>query len=270
MLAEMIEDTYYEVEMSPIAHEPANVFYHNLGECYKWKESGKPLRILRDGKVVAELASWNTINIKENKEIVRLMNPKNNPYGDFTFLPTWALYTRHYYKLYDLSCGSKTKNGTIQLDKYQPPKNKPTPQQIIGELGENAIEAYYPQAVKTLDWYDPTKDGTMGSVMLYEAKTVQLNQKTQSFWMSVNQGNKLDGVDLLFFIEIPQPHEEHIAKVYLAIDHKNSWEYAYKNDGTKVRSYPLTKCLYQFSMDKETTLKIMQLSDDISTFRNKR
>lgn len=269
MLADMIEDTFYEVEMPASAWEPANVFKHQpYGECENWKKSGKPLRILREGKLVAELSSWKAINIKENSSIVKLMNPKNNRFGDYTWIPTWVLYTKHYYKLYDLSCGSKTAQGVIHLTKYETkkPQQVKSPQIIIGELGEDVIESYYDQAIKTSDWFDSEKDGTMGSIMRYEVKTIQLNKSTQGFWMSESQGPKLDGVDLLFFIEVPET-EFDLAKVYLVINHKNCFDYAYRNDGTRVRNYPLTNCLYQFTIDKDKSKIMFEQSKLISTWR---
>jgi hypothetical protein len=121
-----------------------------------------------------------------------------------------------------------------------------------GKIGEDAIAEFF-GFKKTNNWYDPEKDGSAECTGVdYEVKTFRLNFKTQGFWIDQSQYNKVDNVDALFFVRIPESESE-LAQVYLATNHKDpkSYRIASRRDGTKVRCYQLTKCLPLFKIDAE-------------------
>lgn len=110
-----------------------------------------------------------------------------------------------------------------------------------GEIGEQIVSDFFQDARRTNDWYDDKKDGTING-MSYEVKTNRLNYSTQSFWIDKKQWPKCDGVDLLFFVKIPEKEEDGIV-LYLSINHKNKKSLAYPSDGRVCRKYPLTECI---------------------------
>lgn len=110
-----------------------------------------------------------------------------------------------------------------------------------GEIGEQIVSDFFQDARRTNDWYDDKKDGTING-MSYEVKTNRLNHSTQSFWIDKKQWPKCDGVDLLFFVKIPEKEEDGIV-LYLSINHKNKKSLAYPSDGRVCRKYPLTECI---------------------------
>ena len=110
-----------------------------------------------------------------------------------------------------------------------------------GEIGEQIVSDFFQDARRTNDWYDDKKDGTING-MSYEVKTNRLNHFTQSFWIDKKQWPKCDGVDLLFFVKIPEKEEDGIV-LYLSINHKNKKSLAYPSDGRVCRKYPLTECI---------------------------
>lgn len=110
-----------------------------------------------------------------------------------------------------------------------------------GEIGEQIVSDFFKDARRTNDWYDDKKDGTING-MSYEVKTNRLNHSTQSFWIDKKQWPKCDGVDLLFFVKIPEKEEDGIV-LYLSINHKNKKSLAYPSDGRICRKYPLTECI---------------------------
>ena len=110
-----------------------------------------------------------------------------------------------------------------------------------GEIGESAVLEFFKDAVRTHDWYDATKDGTING-MTYEVKTMRLNHVSQSFWIDQKQWPKCDSVDLLFFVKVPEKEEDGII-LYLSINHKNKKSIAYPSDGRVCRKYPLTECI---------------------------
>ena len=127
-----------------------------------------------------------------------------------------------------------------------------------GKIGEDAISEFF-GFTKTNNWYDPEKDGSAETGVNYEVKTFRLNYKTQGFWVDQSQYNKVDNVDVLFFVRIPESESE-LAQVYIATDHKNSYKIAYRRDGTKVRCYQLTKCLPLFKIDSERSRMLYENS----------
>lgn len=110
-----------------------------------------------------------------------------------------------------------------------------------GEIGESIVLEFFRDAVRTSDWYDDKKDGMING-MTYEVKTMRLNHSSQSFWIDSKQWPKCDGVDLLFFVKVPEKEEDGIV-LYLSINHKNKKSIAYPTDGRICRKYPLTECI---------------------------
>jgi hypothetical protein len=139
---------------------------------------------------------------------------------------------------------------------------------IIGNIGEKAVESAF-KTRRSDDWYDDNKDGTIGG-MTYEVKTFRLNNKTKGFWLGENKTRtmwkKVDNVDMLFFVMIPESETESAA-IYLCIDHKNCWEKARRNNGEGVRSYPLSKCLQISTIGTRWSKTLYEHSIKISTYR---
>ena len=69
---------------------------------------------------------------------------------------------------------------------------------------------------------------------------MRLNNKTQEFWIEEKQFWKLDNVDVLFFIKVPESLEEGI-HVYRCKDHKHFYRnFVFKDK--KFRGYPIINC----------------------------
>ena len=128
----------------------------------------------------------------------------------------------------------------------------------IGEIGEEIVSELLAGSERTDDWYDSKKDGVYNE-MTYEVKTFRLNHKTKSFWVDKTQWRKVDQVDMLFFVKVPEHLDEEL-KVYLCINHKNCWKHYYKNDGTMVRGYPLTSCIPYGSIDDDRATVVYENS----------
>lgn len=111
-----------------------------------------------------------------------------------------------------------------------------------GEIGEQLIEEQFPKAERTDDWFDSTKDGTIRE-KTYEVKTFRLNNKDQGFWVDSSQFRKLDNVDILYFVKIPESLEEG-ATIYECIDHKSEDAYEPFKLGPikQMRCYFLDNC----------------------------
>jgi len=131
----------------------------------------------------------------------------------------------------------------------------------MGNIGELAVEEHF-DSQRTDDWYDSRKDGMINN-MSYEVKTFRLNGKTKGFWIDKSQWKKVDGVDILIFVRVPETTDER-ARIYVCINHKNCWQKAYRNDGTGVRSYPLTNCIYIGTIGEERSLQLYEHSVKIS------
>lgn len=116
--------------------------------------------------------------------------------------------------------------------------------ETIGDIGEVIIQEFF-NSTRSNYKYDQEKDGMIVE-MTYGAKTFRLNKKTQSFWLSNNkigmQWSYIDKLKLLFFIRVPET-ENDLGELYLAIDHRNSYDMVTTNQGVPCRSYPLTSCL---------------------------
>ncbi len=111
-----------------------------------------------------------------------------------------------------------------------------------GEIGEQLIEEQFPKAERTDDWFDSTKDGTIKE-KTYEVKTLRVNNKDQGFWIESDQFRKLDGVDILYFVKIPESLEEG-ATIYECIDHTSEDAYEPFNLGPikQMRCYFIDNC----------------------------
>lgn len=142
--------------------------------------------------------------------------------------------------------------------------------QFIGDIGEQVVQEFF-NSNRSEDWFDSEKDGTV-SGMTYEVKTFRLNFSTRGFWLGQNKSKtmwkKVDEVDMLFFIRIPE-REAELASLYLCIDHRNCWTKQYRNDGTGVRCYPLNRCIKLCTLSPERSIKLYENSIKISSHERK-
>lgn len=131
-----------------------------------------------------------------------------------------------------------------------------------GEIGESIVLEFFGDAVRSRDWYDDKKDGTINH-LTYEVKTMRLNHVTQSFWLDAKQWPKCDGVDLLFFVRVPESETEGI-RLYLSINHKDKKSMAYPSDGRVCRKYPLTECLLLCTINDNRVQELLEHSKALS------
>lgn len=131
-----------------------------------------------------------------------------------------------------------------------------------GEIGESIVLEFFGDAVRTHDWYDDKKDGTIHG-MTYEVKTSRLNYSSKSFWIDSKQWPKCDGVDLLFFVKIPEKEDDGIV-LYLSINHKAKKSLAYPSDGRICRKYPLTECIPLCTITDSRVQELLEHSKAIS------
>ena len=107
---------------------------------------------------------------------------------------------------------------------------------IVGDLGEKivktSLEALGLQVMMSESQYDRVKDMVVEGETV-EVKTLTLIKKYQAFCMEPSQWKKLDNVDRLFFVEIPNYGNPVI--VYEAVE-KNHFTESF-NGGIK-RFYP--------------------------------
>jgi hypothetical protein len=143
---------------------------------------------------------------------------------------------------------------------YKQP-NKKESQYIIGNTGEDGVARHY-NAVRSEDWYDPTKDGHIKDLS-YEVKTLRLNYHYGAFWIDKSQFKKLDNCDILFFVRIPENKNQR-ANIFLFMDHKNSWEKAYDKNGVGFRLYPIKRCIKIADLTEEESLTLLHHSINIS------
>jgi len=136
-------------------------------------------------------------------------------------------------------------------------------QYIIGSIGEDLVTEHFKFSEKTDDWYDSTKDGTIQD-FTYEVKTMRLNFRDNGFWIHENQWKKVDGVDLLFFVKVPEKEEEGL-RLYQMLDHKRTFKMI-THKGKKVRVYPFTRCLLLDIIYDNRALQVLEASKSISTW----
>lgn len=139
-----------------------------------------------------------------------------------------------------------------------------TTAEVIGDIGEVIVQEFF-DSTRSVYKYDAEKDGYINK-MNYAVKTFRLNKKTRGFWMSDNKTKimwkNVDAVPLLFFIRVPET-ENDVAELYLAIDHRNSFDMVTTNAGIPCRNYPLTKCLKLYNIDKDRSRQLYENSTQI-------
>jgi hypothetical protein len=263
MLQDLIETQYFELELPLAAGEVSNIFHYHRDQEKYWKMSNKPLRVSQSGNVIADFSRWS--DIVKNSKVKEVIN-KNS--SNYTWFPTYIMHHRELFKLYD-SKFAKTDQGMIPVtilnstESPVKPVRDETAAISIGEIGEQAVASHF-NAQRSEDWYDSEKDGMVGD-LTYEVKTFQLNNKYQGFLVEPSQWQKLDGVDMIFFVRVPDK-ENDLSQAYLVINHKTGYHHEYVKD-KKLRCYPLTNCLKQFTMDPEQSKTIFEMSKKISTWR---
>ena len=131
----------------------------------------------------------------------------------------------------------------------------------VGDIGEQLVEEFFPKAERTDDWFDSEKDGTIKE-KTYEVKTFRLNNRDQGFWVDSSQFTKLDNVDILYFIKIPESKEEG-ATLYECID-KSKYKKIPGIPITEMRLYHIDNCKFIGNVNDERTNTIMNASKKIS------
>ena len=135
-----------------------------------------------------------------------------------------------------------------------------------GTIGENLVANFFPFAEKTADWYDRVKDGWIGNLR-YEVKTLRLNKRDQGFWIAENQFFKLDNVDVLIFVNIPEKKNDS-AIMYLFNNHKDPSsydEFLYQERG--MRNYKLTNCIALCIIDPMASKELYEHSNKMRTYK---
>tara|TARA_B100000963_G_scaffold361113_1_gene394916 strand:+ start:5341 stop:5781 length:441 start_codon:yes stop_codon:yes gene_type:complete len=132
----------------------------------------------------------------------------------------------------------------------------------LGKLGENLIKQKIVGATKTDDWYDRTKDGTIGT-RTYEVKTARLNNKHQGFFLDESQYNKIDNVDINFYVRVPETPAQKI-KYYRY--YADRWIEEFEMNGTLGRLYHINHMDYiGVEKDPKLTIEALELSKALST-----
>ena len=136
-----------------------------------------------------------------------------------------------------------------------------------GELGEQLIAEHFKHAERTDDWFDSEKDGTLKD-KTYEVKTFRLNNKDEGFWVDSSQFTKLDNVDILYFVKIPESKEEG-ATIYECINHtsKDAYEGFIQGQFKQMRSYHLDNCKFIANINDERTDMIYEYSVSMSKWK---
>ena len=129
-----------------------------------------------------------------------------------------------------------------------------------GELGEQLVEEHFKHAERSDDWFDSEKDGTIKE-KTYEVKTFRLNNRDQGFWVESSQFNKLDNVDILYFVKIPETKEEG-ATIYECLNHKslNVYENFVLGQFKQMRCYFIDNCKFIANINDERTDTIYENS----------
>ena len=133
----------------------------------------------------------------------------------------------------------------------------------LGKLGENLIRDKIVGATKTDDWFDSTKDGTIGT-RTYEVKTSRLNNKHQGFFLDESQYEKIDNVDINFYVRVPESPAQKI-KYYRY--YANRWIEQIEMNGTIGRIYHIDHMDYiGIEKDPKMTMEALELSKSLSTY----
>lgn len=141
----------------------------------------------------------------------------------------------------------------------------------MGEIGETYVSGYFSSAVRSTDWFDDEKDGVIdGADLSYEVKTQRYNMAYQGFIIPPDQYAKVDSVDLLFFVRVPELSHQPMS-LYMYPNHQTCRRRRSINvRSTMQRLYPLTKCFQLDSMVNEKSERLQWLSDQVSTFKGLR
>jgi hypothetical protein len=141
----------------------------------------------------------------------------------------------------------------------------------MGEIGERYISDYFSSAVRSTDWFDDQKDGVIdGSDLSYEVKTQRYNFAYRGFIVDSSQYTKVDKVDLLFFVRVPELSSQPMS-IYLYANHRMcTSRKSVSMRGAMQRLYPLTKCFQLDSIVNEQSARLQWLSDQVSTFKGQR
>ena len=136
-----------------------------------------------------------------------------------------------------------------------------------GEIGEQLVEEFFPKAERTDDWFDSKKDGTIKE-KTYEVKTFRLNNKDQGFWVDSSQFRKLDNVDILYFVKIPESLDEG-ATIYECMNHTGEDAYEPFKLGPikQMRCYFLDNCKFIANINDERTNTIYENSISMSKWK---
>jgi hypothetical protein len=130
----------------------------------------------------------------------------------------------------------------------------------LGMIGENLIKNKIVGATKTDDWYDSEKDGTIGT-QIYEVKTLRLNHKHQGIVIDITQWNKIDNVDINFWVRVPESVNDKIKYYRYHAKHFKEMNM----NGTRVRVYPIGRMEYiGTEKNPNMTTKMLSLSKRLS------
>jgi len=142
----------------------------------------------------------------------------------------------------------------------------------IGNIGEEIVDFIYSRfgSKRSDDWYDAQKDGTIyipwnkGRWLTQECKCMRLNNKYQEFWINENQFHKLDNVDILFFIQVPESLEDGLV-LYRFKNHTTAFRVFNFKDRI-LRGYHIDNCKKIMTIhDKELVEEVFYSSKSIST-----
>ncbi len=134
----------------------------------------------------------------------------------------------------------------------------------LGMMGEDLIYEKINKATKTDDWYDSEKDGTIGK-QTYEVKTLRLNHKYQGIFIDQKQWKKIDGVDINFWIRVPEYAGEKI-KYYRY--YADQYSDVVIMNGTQGRIYPLNRMAFiGIEEDEDISKKMLENSIKLSTWK---
>ena len=135
----------------------------------------------------------------------------------------------------------------------------------IGNIGEVAVQRQF-NSDRSEDWYDPEKDGMIGD-QTYEVKTFRLNNGTNSFWVGQNatntQWSKIENVDRLFFIKVPE-YKDELATLFECHDHRKCWFREKTNKGLPIRAFPITSCEELSKLTPEESIELYNNSKKLS------
>lgn len=275
----MTAEDFYILKVKDDLKQITNAFYHRPKEWDEWKKSKKPLRIVNDAGVVCDMPSLDEL-MKNSWIATTIKEYLSQRWG---WLPIWKIYQSFStFRLYWSGPNqnySNTKQGWIktqdQVDQNEKPKlpsfawtkdDLDYQQNLLkvktGDIGEIAIQRHF-KAMRSDDWYDSEKDGVLPSGQTYEVKTFRLNFSTLGFWVDESQWQKLDDVDVLFFVRVPEKEDE-LARAYVCLDKNTCYTREQTNSGQKVRNYPLTNCLEQFSLYEEESKTIFENSKKLA------